>query len=115
MGAAKLDRRVQFRRATFADNGFNSSRDWNAADPAADNLGSRIWAQKTDLSDGERWRAGEVAAHVTTRFVVRYSSFTVSITPADRIVCEGDVYEITGIKEGEGRRQWLEITCARMV
>lgn len=114
MGAAKLDRRVQVRRATVSDNGFNSSRNWSAADPAADNFGTPVWAQKTDLSDGERWRAGEVAAHITTRFVVRHSSFTVSIASTDRIVCEGDVYEITGIKEGEGRRQWLEITCARM-
>ncbi|WPY93161.1 head-tail adaptor protein [Limimaricola variabilis] len=114
MRAAKLDRRLQVRRAAVTDNGFNSSRDWNAADPAADNFGTPIWAQKTDLSDGERWRAGEVAAHVTTRFVVRYSSFSTSIAPTDRIVCEGAVYEITGIKEGEGRRQWLEITCARI-
>lgn len=111
-GAGSLDRRIQFRRAQGADDGFTSASGWNAADPAADNLGSPVWAAKHDISDSERFRAGEEAASITTRFTVRWSSFTRTITPADRLVCEGTVYEITGIKEGLGRREWLEITCA---
>ena len=109
MRIGDLDRRVQFRRATMTDDGFTSQVETWA------DLGGVVWAKKADLSDGERARAGEVAAHVTTRFTVRWSSFTAAITPKDRLVCEGVTYEITGRKEGAGRRQWIEFTCAARV
>ncbi|MBL1438341.1 MAG: phage head closure protein [Rhodobacteraceae bacterium] len=104
MTAGKLDRRVQFRRYTEADDGYSSGQTW------ADH-GGAVYASKTDLSDGEKSRAGETAAWITTRFVVRHSSFSSGITPKDRLVCAGVTYEISGIKEGKGRRRWLEITC----
>lgn len=105
MSAFALDRRVQFRRATPVDDGFGQSQVW------AD-LGAPVFASKADLSDGERWRAGEVAAHATARFRVRWSAFSASITPADRLICEGREYDISGIKEAEGRRRFLEITAS---
>jgi SPP1 family predicted phage head-tail adaptor len=105
MDAGKLDRRIQFQRATLTDNGLEQVQTFA-------NHGAAIWASKADISDGERWRAGEVQAHVTTRFTVRWSSFTADIDPRDRLVCEGVVYEIAGEKEAKGRRQWLEFTCA---
>jgi len=104
-GAGKLDRRIQFQRFTETDDGFGAVQNW------ADH-GSPVWARKTDVSDSERWRAGEVSATITTRFRVRYSSFTSSITPKDRLTYDGLTYDISGIKEGEGRRAWLEITAA---
>jgi SPP1 family predicted phage head-tail adaptor len=104
MQAGPLDRRLQFRRATITDDGLAKSETW------ADH-GSPVWAAKADVSDGERWRAGEVAAHITTRFRVRWSLFTAGITPKDRLACEGRSYDITGIKE-IGRREGLEITAA---
>jgi head-tail adaptor len=107
-GAGALDRRVQFRRATLTDDGFALVEVWaNHGDPHP--------AAKRDLSDGERLRAGEVQAHVTTRFVLRWSPFTADLTPKDRLVCEGREFEIVGIKEAEGRRQWIEITCAARI
>nr|WP_256370897.1 head-tail adaptor protein [Rhodovulum sp. ES.010] len=87
-----------------ADDGFTTAAGEFVA------YGAPVWAGKRDIADGERWRAGEVAAHVTTRFTVRSTAFTRNITPADRLVCEGVSYGITGIKE-IGRRQWLEITA----
>ena len=105
MDAPRLDRRIQFRRATLTDDGFSQVEVW------ADH-GAPVWASKSDISDGERWRAAEVAASVTTRFVVRWSIFTADLTPRDRLVCEGREYEIVGVKEGAGRRQWLEVTAA---
>lgn len=105
MGAGKLDRLVQFRRAELVDDGYGMVPLWS-------NHGDPIHAQKTDVSDGERYRAQEVSASITTRFVVRYSAFTSDITPKDRLVCEGIEHEITGKKEGPGRRQWYELTCA---
>lgn len=103
-GAGDLDRRVQFRRATLVDDGFQEVETW-------DNHGSPVWASKTDVSDGERWRAGEVGASITSRFVVRSSTFSRDLTPKDRLVCEGREYDITGIKE-IGRRDRLEITAS---
>lgn len=100
-----LDRRVQFRRAQLVDNGL-AKREFFA------DLGNQVWASKADLSDGERVRAAQVQSTVTTRFVVRWSPFTVTITPKDRLVCDGVEYGISGIKETGARREFLEITAA---
>jgi SPP1 family predicted phage head-tail adaptor len=100
-----LDRRIQFRRATLADDGFGFVETWA-------NHGSPVWAKKTDISEGERWRAQEMQAQITTRFVVRYSEFTSGITPKDRIAFEGREYDLSGIKEIGARRTFLEITAA---
>lgn len=113
MQAGHLDRRIQFRRFSLVDGAYGPSEIWFG--DQRDNIGVRISAQKKEISDGERWRAGEVAAHVTARFVVRWSNFTSGITPKDRLVCEGRTYDIVGIKEIEGRRQWLEITAAARI
>lgn len=101
----KLDRRVQFRRAALVDNGLEEVETFA-------NHGSPVWASKADVSDGERWRSGEVQAHITTRFQVRYSAFSAGLTPKDRLVCEGMEYDISGIKEVGPRRTRLEITAA---
>ena len=113
MTPGHLDRRVQFLRLTLSNDEFGPSEVWYGDE--RDNHGSRVWAKKTEVSDGERWRAGEVAAHVTSRFLVRWSSFTAGLTPKDRLICEGRTYDIVGIKETEGRRQWLEITAAARI
>lgn len=99
-----MDRRVQFRRAALVDDGFSKVESW------AD-LGAPQWAEKTEISDRERWRAGAVAAEVSARFRVRWSPFAAAITPADRLVCEGREFNIVGIKE-IGRRVGLEITTS---
>lgn len=99
-----LDRRVQFRAKTLTSDGFGSAEVWA-------NSGAAQPASKKDISDGERWRAGEVQAHVTTRFVVRSSAFTRGITPAWRLSCEGREYDIVGTKEID-RRRFIEITAA---
>jgi head-tail adaptor len=104
MKAGALDRRVQFLRGIVADNGFEQVEVFTAH-------GSPVWASKVDVSDGERWRAGEVAAHITTRFQVRSSAFSRGLTPKDRLVCAGVTFDISGIKE-IGRQQMLEITAA---
>lgn len=104
MDAGKLDRRVQFRRFILTDDGFTAVETW------ADH-GAPVWASRRDVSDRERMAAMEVSATITTRFQVRWSSFTAGITPKDRLTCEGAEYEITGLKE-LGRRQGFEITAS---
>lgn len=99
-----MDRRVQFLRATLVNDGFSSVETFASH-------GSPIPAQKQDISDGERMRAGEVQAHITTRFQVRWSAFTTGLTPKDRLSTEGRTYDIFGIKEMD-RRRTLEISAA---
>lgn len=104
-GAGALDRRIQFQRASVTDTGFGPTEG-----PFVDH-GQPVWASKADVSDGERARAGIVEAQLMTRFKIRYSAFSADITAADRLVCEGVVYNISGVKEAEGRREWLEISA----
>ena len=100
----RLDRRVQFRRAVVTQGDFGQVETWQDHGPL-------VPAEKRDVSDGERMRAHEVQAHITTRFRVRWSAFTANISPRDRLVCEGLTYDISGIKELD-RRRTLEITAA---
>ena len=103
MKAGALDRRVTLRRATETANTLNERvQTW--ADLAT------VWGSKTDVSDGERVRAQAIGSSITTRFQVRYSSISATLTPKDRVVCEDREYEITGVKE-IGRRVGVEITA----
>jgi SPP1 family predicted phage head-tail adaptor len=102
--AGDLSWRVQFRRATRMHDGISTTETFV-------DIGGAVWASKRDVTDIERWRAAEVQATITTRFIVRWSHFTACITPKDRLVCDGREYEITGIRETV-RREELEITAA---
>jgi len=105
MRAGPLDRRITLERYGISYNSdFEPIEGWTE-------LGKR-WASKEDVSDGEKVRAAQVGASVTTRFRVRYDGLTSTITAADRLTCEGLEYEIQGLKE-LGRREGLEITASR--
>ncbi|QNR64929.1 phage head closure protein [Rhodobacter capsulatus] len=108
MNVARLDRRVQFLRAVTGDDGFgNVTLSWAAH-------GGTVWASRKDISDAEQVAAGRVLATVTARFVVRHSSFSAGLTPADRLSCDGATWEIEGIKEVSApRRGFLEVTATK--
>ena len=106
--AGDLDRRITIQR--LAETGSNA---FNEVAEAWTDLAT-IWARRADISDSERMAAGQVGAALTSRFVVRSSSITRTMTPADRIFYAGSAWNIFGIKETrEGRNQYLEITAAR--
>jgi len=105
--AGKLDRRISFERFTVTDDGYQSVETWAAH-------GSAVYASKTDVSDGERMRAGEVSASLTSRFVVRSSAFSRGLTPKDRIKYKGETFSIYGTKE-LGRNDYIEITAGAKV
>jgi head-tail adaptor len=104
MNPGDLDRRIQFQRSRLFDNGLAFAEVW-------EDHGFPVWASKSDISDGEKFAAREVAASITSRFRIWWSSFSSELTPKDRLVCEGRTYDIVGIKE-IGRREGLEITAA---
>jgi SPP1 family predicted phage head-tail adaptor len=104
MIAGKLDRRIVIERATTTTNNFGEEvATWA---PLVE-----VWAHVIDVSDGERWRAAEVAATVTTRFQVRWNDTTKTIGPKDRVLYEGRAYDISHTKEIQ-RRVGVEITAS---
>jgi SPP1 family predicted phage head-tail adaptor len=105
MAAGTLDRIIQIRRPVLVDDGFAQVEVYKV-------LPDRLFANFVDVSDSERLRASQVQSILTSRFQVRYSSFTRSITPKDQIVFELRIYDIVGIKEMQGRRRMIEITAA---
>jgi SPP1 family predicted phage head-tail adaptor len=105
MHAGLLDRRVTIQRNMPVKNDYNEPVETFI--PIGD-----LWARKVDASANERYRASEVAAEITTRFIVRWSNFTFNITPRDRLVWGPYTYNITGTRElQQGRREWIEIDC----
>jgi SPP1 family predicted phage head-tail adaptor len=110
MQAGDLDRRITLQRATATQNELNEDVDtW--ADVAT------VWARRRDASDSQKieyMAAGQVGAFIVSRFTVRSSSVTRDVTPVDRLMHEGKVWEIRGVKEAdEGRRRFIEITASR--
>jgi len=71
---------------------------------------AEVKADKTDVSDGEKFRAAQVGASIETRFLIRRNPTTATIDSKDRCVCEGRHYEIVGVKD-IGRRRGREITA----
>jgi head-tail adaptor len=107
MNASKLDRKITILRSELIDDGFGTVQGPFVA------LGSPIWAHRHDITDGEKWRAAEVAASVTTRFTVRSSAYSRGIKPQDRIRHDGLDFNIVGIKESaDGRLQFIELTAS---
>lgn len=103
MRAGSLDRKITIQRATFSPNAAGEDV------PAWADLVT-VRASKTDIPDGERWRAAEVAATITTRFQVRWNALTASVTPKDRIICDGRAFDISHVKELP-RQVGLELTA----
>ena len=104
MQAGPLDRRITIQRASISYDAFNAPVEaWAGI--------ATVWASKEDIKDGERLRAQEVSAEITTRFRIRWSSAVSDVNPKDQIIFDGKTYDIFGVKE-IGRREGLELTAA---
>jgi len=106
-GAGALDRRIIIERATSTPNEFNEPVEtWGTH--------ATVWAERKDVSDGERLAAGQIGSSLHTRFKVRASPTTKGFKPTDRVSHDGAIWSIFGIKETvEGRNRFLELTCAK--
>lgn len=103
--AGKRDRLITIQRATYTTNEFNERvYAWSAL--------ASVWAGYLPVSDGERMRASQLGAELTGRFHVPHLSVVASVNPKDRIVMDGDTFDILGVKE-IGRREGLEITALK--
>jgi len=66
-GAGGLSRVVALQRATITKNAFNEDIEtWNMI--------AEVFAETTDASAGESYRAQEVGAEITARFRLRHNS-----------------------------------------
>jgi SPP1 family predicted phage head-tail adaptor len=102
--AGKLDRRLKIMRSTETVNNLNEPvLTWGVLADVA--------AGKRDVSDGERLRAKEMNASITTRFHIRWSRKVSDVDARDRVLFDGREYDIAAVKE-LGRRVGLEITAA---
>lgn len=100
--AGKLDRRIRLERFTETRDEFNEPvKTWA--------LLANRWASYEPLSDGEKFSASETAANASARFRIRWSQVVSDLSPKDRLIFEGDTWEIVRVKE-IGRREGLEIT-----
>jgi len=104
MRLSDFDTPVQFMRLQAEDDGFSENG-------APVDHGGKLLAKKEDLSDGERWRAGEIAAVVTTRFTLRATNFTRGLTPNDQLRCRGVVYQLFGVKVSRVSKDFLEFSA----
>lgn len=109
MNASKLDRRITILRSELIDDGYSMvPGPWEPI--------GIIAAHRADISDGEKFRAAQVQASISTRFTVRSSEFSRRIDPRDRIQHGDLVFNIIGAKESkEGRFQFIELTCAARI
>lgn len=104
VGLGQLDRVLQIRRSVRSDNGLEVVGVWS-------DHGTPIRARRRDISDQERASSQFTEAVGTSRFVVRSTGFTRDLSPLDRLVERGQLFEIVGIKEFGSYD--LEITATR--
>jgi SPP1 family predicted phage head-tail adaptor len=104
-GAGKLDRRIVIQRATVARNSLNEPLEtWSTY--------ATLWANRKDATAGESYKAQEVDAELSARFLIRSSATTRGITPNDRVSYGGDTFNITQVREVQ-RNRWIEIDAVR--
>lgn len=105
----ELRARVQFQRATAGDDGFSATEVWA-------NHGIPQRARRVDVSDAEVWRAGAVGAKISARFTLRRTDFAEGLSPRDRLLHKGQVFEITGIRAlADAPIFWIEISAVATV
>jgi len=99
--AGKRDRRLTLCPRLLAKGELNSDvESWPDGDT--------VWSSYQPVSDGERFRAGEVGATITARFQILWRG---DVDPTWRVRFEGREFDVIGAKE-IGRREGLEISAA---
>jgi head-tail adaptor len=103
MDAGALDRRVTIQRATLVEGDYGS-------DETFATLATR-WASRKDVSDGEKEQAGGLSGRLVSRFQMRWDTVTALLTTKDRLVCDGRIWDLIGVKLYGGRQEAVELTA----
>lgn len=110
MGASKLDRRIIVER--YTETGRDPFNDpimgWAPI--------TTISAKRHDVSDVEKFAAGQIGAAISSRFIVRDHGEASTVSPVDRLSHDGKTWNITGIKETrDGRHRFIEISATAVL
>jgi SPP1 family predicted phage head-tail adaptor len=105
MLAGKLDRRITLQRYGITYNDDNEPVE-GFTDLAT------VWASWRRASARETLASAEINAAATDVFEIRWSSVVSEINPKDRLIYQGDVYDIQAVAE-IGRREGLRIDATR--
>jgi head-tail adaptor len=111
MQAGMRDRQISLRRKPSGKDEFGQSIS-NTSNPMDWDEITEIWASYKPVSDGEKWRSGQVEVASIGWFTVRNSDVVSDLSLTDVLIFDGGVWSISGIKP-IGRRRMLEITATR--
>lgn len=90
--ALSFDREIRIERYTATDTEMGGeTQEWAEL--------ATVIASKVDISGSEDPAAGSIQAAVVTRFRVRWAPVLADLSPLDRVVYEGRVYDIKAVKE----------------
>jgi head-tail adaptor len=98
--------RVTILRSAMVDDGMSTVQ--ASPEPVV-----ALWADRRDVSDGEKLRSGELMAELSARFTFRAESRSRGITAKDRLQHGQNVFHIVGIKETRNGAL-IEVTCGRV-
>ena len=102
MRLGRLNKRITIRRASAP-----TRNAMNEPVPAWADFAS-FWGQQIDQRPTESWKAGQTAAQVERVWRLRWSDRAATITPSDRLSCDGREFQIIGVTEID-RRVGIEI------
>jgi SPP1 family predicted phage head-tail adaptor len=102
-GAGAFDTSIELQRMT-------GGRDAAGGEIANWSKLKTVWAIRSDVSDGEKWRSGQMSATRLSRFIIRYDAALADLDARDRLLLDGGIWGIVGVKVVE-RRALLEITA----
>ncbi len=104
MQAGKLNRRVTVQRVSETQNTFGEvTETWT-------HLVS-TWAQWLPLKGTEKFTARQFAPELSGEFRMRYRE----LTPKDRIVMDGRIFDVEGVIDVDDRRRELRCTVEELV
>lgn len=106
MNAGDMDRRITIEHPVIVQDEYGGeTKQWQdvASYP-------EVWAKKEDLNGRELFQAQQINSEVSTRFTLRYRS---DLDARMRLLCDDALYSVKAVMEGEGRRRWTILLCAR--
>ncbi|MFA5989687.1 MAG: head-tail adaptor protein [Sphingomonas sp.] len=93
MRLGRLNKRITIRRASAP-----TRNAMNEPVEAWADFG-KFWAEQISQLPTESWKAGQTAAQVERVWRVRWHARTATISPSDRLVCDGREFQIIGVTE----------------
>lgn len=103
MNVGNMDRRIQLQAATLTANAYGQKvASWATY--------ATVWAQLKYTSGSEKVEDDQVSSTIKAQFTIRYSTDTAPAKASDRVVYNGDNYEVLYVQE-VGRREGINLIC----